>query len=99
MNAVIIGAAIVVFAALKAGFALWTLTGRPLNRKLKLAWPPVLLVAALAVLFALIPRTDLLEQASRDPALIGAGIAVTLVCLLPLAREARQWWHERRAGT
>lgn len=98
MNAVIVGAAIVVFAALKAGPALWGLTGRPVNHRLQLVWPAVLLLLAWAVLFALVPDTELLDEARRGTALVGAGTAVTLVCLVPLAREGWQWWRERRGA-
>ncbi len=95
MNGVAIGVAIVALTALKAGPALWTLTGRNWNRVLRIAWPLCLWVVALVLLFALIPRSPLLEQGQTEPALVAASVAVALVYGLPLLREGWQLWCKR----
>lgn len=95
MNALVIGAVIVAWTALKAGPALWALTGRSWNRVLTIAWPLCLWLVALVLLFALIPRSPLLEEGQTEPALVAASAAVTLVCALPLLREG---WQLRRGA-
>lgn len=97
MNALAIGAAIVALTALKAGPALWALTGRDWNRVLTIAWPLCLWLVALVLLFALIPRSPLLEEGQSEPALVAASVAVTLVYALPLLREGWHLWRQRRA--
>lgn len=97
MNALAIGAAIVALTALKAGPALWALTGRDWNRVLTIAWPLCLWLVALVLLFALIPRSPLLEEGQTQPALVAASVAVTLVYAVPLLREGWHLWRQRRA--
>jgi hypothetical protein len=97
MNAVVIGAAIVALTALKAGPALWALTGRSWNRVLNIAWPLCLWLVALVLLFVLIPASPLLEGQQTQPVLVAASVAVSLVYALPLIRVGWHLWRDSGA--
>lgn len=95
MSGIVIGAAIVTFTALKAGPALWALTGRAPEPVLRIVWPLCLWLLALVLLFALVPDSPLLEDRATDTVLMAACVAVTLVCSSPLLDYGRKLWRAR----
>jgi len=97
MNALAVGAATVALTVLKAGPALWALTGRGWNRVLTIAWPLCLWFLGLVLLFALVPRSPLLQEGETEPALVVSAVAVSLVYGLPLLREGWHLWRGRAA--
>ena len=95
MSAIVIGALIVAFTALKAGPALLALTGRESSPVLDIAWPLGLWLLTLMALFALVPRTPLLSPEQGTPTLVTASVLISVLYAMPLARTGWRLWRER----
>lgn len=94
MTSLVAGAAILAFTLLKAGEALLPLFGRQRNDVFDLAWPLSLWIVWLVGLYALVPSSPLVNEASQST---GLALSVASVSLVFAVRLARVWRRMRNS--